>query len=388
MTYNYLNLALVHLDSDNPNAALPYLEQGLELTTQSSPMRISIEFFKLLSQAHRDLGDYRQALVHFETYINLRDSTDQATQALQVAELTERYQSAEKEKEIAQLKEKEQMQQLELEAKRSRDILLWSVLAVCTILLVAFIRYRSLRSREKQQEAQHQMERQAQQIRELEKDRQISVSRAMINGQEAERGRIARELHDGFGGTIAALRLELENIKPQAESREAHQEVLSGIRMLTREVRGISHDLAPFTLQASPFGKAVQTLVSERAAQYSWQVEFSCPPGIDVLDQNLLIQLYRIIQEALNNIVKHTLSDKVRVLLKLTPTQLMIDITDNGAGFDPEKVTQGLGLQNITSRCHQFGGDLHIASSPGNGTTLKMQIPLEPTLSLTPDLHA
>jgi len=218
-----------------------------------------------------------------------------------------------------------------------------------------------------------------------EKTQQEEFTKKLIESQEDERKRIAAELHDSLGQDLLIIKNKaLISIKKTDDPK--FKEQMSEISELTsstiNEVREISYNLRPYELDRLGLIKTLQSLVDK--ASKSTNIKFIC--DIDNIDKvftpEVEINIYRIIQECLTNIIKHAESTEVIVHVKKFEKEISIFISDNGKGFDAEKKfsdseRKGFGLRGIPERVKLFGGNFKIESEPGKGTRIKIIIPFQ-----------
>jgi PAS domain S-box-containing protein len=208
---------------------------------------------------------------------------------------------------------------------------------------------------------------------------QRQLVQATIDGQEKERLEMGKELHDNIGQQLTTIKLFLDMVKTSAnaESQPMVDMALKGVSEVINEVRSISRSLVPPTLKDLGFIDSVNDLIDSLCAAQLIDIEldyFSFDE--DDLPDNKKLALFRIIQEQLNNIIKHAQAKNVRVGLSRTADHIILEIKDNGIGFDLSKARKGLGLANITNRADLFGGRTEITTSPGNGCIIKVWLPL------------
>ena len=200
----------------------------------------------------------------------------------------------------------------------------------------------------------------------------------LITAQEAERARIARELHDDVGQQMALLSMDLELLRRAAhsETEVLAREALNRVRDVAGSVRHLSHRLHPATLRLIGLLPALETLRNE-LAHADLAIELTgdnVPPAIP---PEVTLCLFRIVQEALQNALKHSGARNVSVRLSGGSEGLALEIVDDGAGFDVENVWgKGLGLISMAERAEAIGGRLEIRSKPGSGTRLHISVPL------------
>jgi signal transduction histidine kinase len=206
------------------------------------------------------------------------------------------------------------------------------------------------------------------------------LARRLISSQEVERQRIARELHDDIGQRIAALNIQIEQIARQVDSEKAR----ARLRLLSRQadeiasdVQRISYNLHPSKLQIIGLPAAVRSLCRDVSKQRQLDVAFThgtLPPSVEA---NVSLCLYRIVQEALHNVSRHSHATSAQVSLTYENSQITMQIADSGVGFDPRDIANaGLGLISMRERVAALDGQLTIDAVPGGGTRITACIPL------------
>jgi len=191
-----------------------------------------------------------------------------------------------------------------------------------------------------------------------------------INGIEKERSRIAGELHDDVGSRLSYLKQLM--VTHSTESIKTADQ----LEQLIKDVRQLSHDLAPPFTHVSGLVPLIEKLISETRLATGLEVKFQQHNYKEVLINNQIQQVYRIIQEALNNIVKHAQATRVDVQIFGHEGEVNISIEDNGIGFNPSEVPDGLGLNQMKIRTESLGGRIEINSHPGNGTLILISVPI------------
>ena len=211
------------------------------------------------------------------------------------------------------------------------------------------------------------------------------LTERIIDTQEEERGRVARELHDGISQILVSVRyaLELARRRLGLGDPRAGESLEKGIASLggaIQEVRRISRDLRPGALDDLGLGPALQALSEEFSTRTGITVDFETVVFRGRLDEEARIALYRVAQEALTNIERHSEAKSVSILLKGSRAGAMLRIADDGLGFTPRQGGRGLGLRNMAERIEQLDGRLRILSSR-DGTVIEAQVPLSHMLS-------
>jgi PAS domain S-box-containing protein len=213
-----------------------------------------------------------------------------------------------------------------------------------------------------------------------EQEARIEYTLQLIAAQEAERKRIAAELHDGVGQNLLLIRNLAQQVL-QTALPPAAREQLSAIDHLAglciADVRQISRDLRPYQLDHLGLKRALEAML-EHVAQAS-DVEFTSrlEPVDDLFRADAALNLYRIVQEGVNNILKHSRASRAQIAVERDLHEVAVRLEDDGVGFAPDKPGRsGLGLRNIAERVRMLGGVLMVRSAPGQGTRIEVQIPI------------
>lgn len=215
----------------------------------------------------------------------------------------------------------------------------------------------------------------------------------VVQAQEAERQRVARELHDQAGQALTAIQLGLSRLEKLAGNEEWRREAaqLRAMAVSTmEEIRNLAFDLRPSMLDELGLWPALRHYAREFGRRTGLSVEVNLPAAAGRLHSELEITVFRVVQEGLTNIAKHAAATVARVTVELREGSLRLEVQDNGRGFDVAAALQNekkksLGLFGMEERVSLVGGTLQINSAPGQGTTLSLVIPLDITgSSLTP----
>jgi signal transduction histidine kinase len=203
----------------------------------------------------------------------------------------------------------------------------------------------------------------------------------LIHSQEVERQRIGRELHDDLSQELALLNFDLEHIINDATSSDARsrlQEISKRARHIAAYVRDLSHVLHPFRLRTLGLIDATQSLCRDVAERTGVDISFvHGEMQSAAFDPNVSLCLYRIAQEALSNIAKHSHATEAWVHLELERRNVSLSISDAGVGFDTHILaSEGLGLISMHERVCLLKGQFEIESSPGKGTRIQVRIPM------------
>jgi signal transduction histidine kinase len=202
----------------------------------------------------------------------------------------------------------------------------------------------------------------------------------LIKGEEEQRSRIARELHDGLGQMMTAVNIELQVLKDAAppEIQPKVDDVGALARQVTTEMRRISHELRPAILDEMGLGEAVRALVARMARHGNIRIDLDLVGALEVLPADSAIACYRLVQEALNNVVRHSGAEKARVKIERAGDRLDVEIADDGAGidYDPQAKLDGhYGLMGLEERIRAIGGTFGFGRGERGGTRLTARLP-------------
>jgi signal transduction histidine kinase len=209
------------------------------------------------------------------------------------------------------------------------------------------------------------------------------LSGRLINAQEQERSRIARELHDDINQQVAVLAIELQQLErflPE-DSPEGHQKaqgLWKKIHGVSTEIHHISHQLHSAKLEHLGLIAALRGLCNEFSAQYKIRADFQAWQVPPALSPDISLGLFRVAQEGLHNVAKHSRAEKVRVDLIGRDDKVLLRVLDDGVGFDSDTITHqtGLGMISMSERIRLVGGTLSVSSKPSMGTQVEAAIPL------------
>lgn len=207
----------------------------------------------------------------------------------------------------------------------------------------------------------------------------------ILEGQEEERKRIAMDIHDGIGQMLTSLKYQIESIdlKEHARAREKLAEVGQLLREIIREVRKVTFNLKPTVLGDYGLQAGLNVFIQEIGKLTGIGLQYRTSGSIPRLPQKVENNIFRIVQEAINNAIKYSAADRITVSLKQVDDELVITVRDEGRGFDPKiaearssNLESGRGFFNMYERTEYVNGNLEIRSAPGHGTTVRLTVPL------------
>jgi signal transduction histidine kinase len=342
------------------------------LNNTAQKAMIQERLYRLFSER----GNDRKALLHLERYTSLKDSL--LNTAFKTEELNIRFQTARQKKLLDHQKAENLKKELSLQqAQQERARLLTAVLLISLLLFSAIGTFlwtrRMNRIIRRQKETIHEQE-----VKDLEQAKELAAINAMIEGQTKERVRIAEDLHDRLGSVLVAARMQHEAQQEELKSISVHgQKVMQLIDKAIEDTREISHNLISSVLVRFGLLPALRDLKESIEVTERLQFDIVAQDTI-TLPSAVELQVFRAVQEMLNNALKHAAASHIHLHLSRTAAAFKLEFTDNGQGFDPTQSGQGLGLKNIEKRINSVGGRIELHSAPGKGTTFVIQIPLAP----------
>lgn len=365
-----LNLATVH-EKQSPEQAILYLKEAdsLALIVGENVQRAIIQEY--LYKIYSSLGETDKALVYLENYVALKDSL--LNSDFKLEELNARYESRKQQELIEQQRNESLLKELALSRVRSERQALWVGFGFLLMLIgvlggVWWYRKRTSTLIQKQKEKIS-----VQRIEQLKKEQEVKTIEALLQGQEKERGRISEDLHDRLGSTLSAVRMQIEAYG--YENDLSVEKLLKLVDRAIEETRSISHNLVSGVLSRFGLVAALEELqenfnVSQRVKIHLQSCELTD------FDSALEVELFRVIQELVNNALKHSLAKNVWVKLDVKEEWLLLVVRDDGVGFDINQPNYGMGLSNIKTRVARLSGVLDVKSHLGGGATFEIQIPL------------
>jgi len=210
-------------------------------------------------------------------------------------------------------------------------------------------------------------------------------AKLLYETQEQERDKLARDIHDGVGQTLAALKLQLgmiaKKVKVEDQNPTLANQVDGTVKLTTQtieEIRGVLLNLKPIFLQEAGLEASIRKLLKNLEQAANIKTTFNVMTEMPVWEETATLNIYRVVQECLTNILKHAMASEVTInFTVLKPGLYMIQVVDNGIGFDDAEISLGLGLSSIQNRLKMLGGNMQIISAKGDGTTVNMEVPYD-----------
>lgn len=311
-----------------------------------------------------------EAFDKLNTFLTFQDSVLLKENKQAIAELESKYQSLQKDTEI-------ERQQQQLNQQSSQQKFLFGGLS--SLALISFLIINRLFL--KQRLTKNELDIKEEKIHNLEQKQKLIALDYMVQGQEEERRRIAKDLHDGLGGILSTARIQLANIEKEIHKLEGMQLFHTAEKLLenaSQEVQRIAHDMMPDALMNLGLQAAIEDLANHVNQSNTLVIKTQFFMADTILEEKLEVMLFRIIQEILNNAIKHSQASQVLLQMSVNNANLHLTIEDNGEGFNTaiQSTATGVGIKNIKSRVNYLNGELHLESTTGEGTAYDILVPL------------
>ncbi len=361
----YGNIGEIYKDKGKYAEAVTWLKKSLELSHQAQYKLGEKNTWLTLSQVYEKTGDYRQALSAYQKYQEINAATINENNDKQIAQMQTLYETEKKQARINLLNKENTIQKLSI-SSRNKTIGIIAALFLLSAILAGLFFYRN------------KLKQKAKELKQ-----QDILTKAVVDAEENERKRIASDLHDGVGQLFSAVKMNLNGLFeritiPREEDRFLAENTLALVDESCKEVRTISHQMMPNMLLRSGIASDLKSFIEKIDAD-TLKVNLEATGFKNKLESNVETMLYRIIQETINNVIKHAKATQLDIILARNHTGISAEITDNGVGFDINNKDNftGIGLKNIATRIEYLKGAIKYVSAPGEGTTVIIEVPVE-----------
>ena len=378
---SYANLAEVDFSEKLFEDALARYSKALELAEETQSKEALQSTFLGLAQSYEGLEKFDSAYFYFRMYDVVRDSLFNAENIRRIANAEMMYQKAK------QREEQLQNEKMLAEQKTLNYLLIAGLTVALLLIVITLLTLRNYIINQKTLKVSldHKEQINRQIVLDLLHEHELETLDAHLEGREKERQRIATDLHDSLGGTLAAVQLSLSTLKKKIkgaaeEAMRTYEKTDELLDQAYKEMRRISHNLADGSLKDGGLKGALTRMQTSLSENSSLKIHLRTDELEQVhLDREVELHLYRVIQELFQNIVKHAHAEEVSVHFTRYRSKLIMSVIDDGKGFEynPSEENEGMGLQNIHSRVQQLNGQIKIESSPGKGTEIQIEVPLD-----------
>ncbi len=373
VVFIYNRLGNIYLEQNNYALAISNLLPAYELSKANELTDQQLEISKLLARSYQQQGQFAKAANYYSIVNTLTDSIYNNNKTNELNFLEAKYQNQLKEKAITELRLSNTLNNLKI-LQRNKWLIIGGAIAGVVLLLLLFL-YKN--SKKNQLLVKKDNENKQQHIQFLQQQQQVVSMQSMINGQETERTRIAKDLHDGLGGLFSTVKMHFSSLQHERADLSQNPVFIKSYELVntaSEEVRRIAHNMMPEVLIKIGLIQAVQELCSSINAGQLLHTNLMVFGMDKRLSPSTEIMLYRIVQELLNNIMKHAQATEAILQFNKDGNRLTVTIEDNGRGFNTAEQSNkaSIGLESVKSRVTYLNGQLSIDSQQEVGTTVMM----------------
>ncbi|MBP6687598.1 MAG: sensor histidine kinase [Lacibacter sp.] len=356
-------LAIYYFFKKDFSTARDYANQSLKVANENNLLFEKKKTLETLSQIHFSLHELVSGHKYMQEATLLADSMLNDRIRKNTVEFEAKYEIAKKDNQI-------KLQQVSIKQKNTFNyVLIGSAAAILIISLLSFRNYK------------HKQKLQQQRISELETEKQLEATEAVLKGEEQERTRLAKDLHDGLGGMLSGIKYSFNNMKGNLvmtpDNAQAFERSMDMLDSSIKEMRRVAHNMMPEALVKFGLDTALKDFCNDVTQSSALQVTYqSVGMEAAAIDQTTAITIYRIVQELLNNTIKHAAAKTAIVQLSKSGEQLSVTVEDDGKGFDASilQASRGIGWTNIQNRVEFLKGKLDVNTAPGKGTSVLIEL--------------
>jgi signal transduction histidine kinase len=357
--------ALPHLLKKEYPQAKAMLDSSIALSTSENAVNALANAYNTYAKMYFMQHRIKEAEDYAYKYDSLQSAANFKELNFYLEDMEVKYETEKKEAQI-------QVQQAQLRQKNTLNYILAG--SAVALLLISLLSYRNYKNRQKLQQAR---------IDELETEKQLTATEAVLKGEEQERTRLAKDLHDGLGGMLSGIKHSLSNMKGNLimtpDNAQAFERSIDMLDSSIREMRRVAHNMMPEILLKYGLNEALKEFCNEmdRSGVIRTSYHSIALDKINI-EQTAAVTIYRIVQELVNNAIKHAAATNVLVQIQYSESEKLISVTveDDGKGFDLSSLTQasGIGWGNIQNRVDFLKGKIDVQGGEGKGTSVLIEI--------------
>lgn len=351
-------MGLFYADNKQPSKGIAILHEGIAMAYQNRLFEKLPILYSALARNYQIAGNYKEYAQTLDTLIQLKDSLYKKNSADALAEMQAKYEVQKKENTIIH-------QQYDIAKK---DLFIYTIGGLlCITLLIGFFIFQN---RKKNQRLKLQA---------IEMEQKRELTHAVMKAEEEERKRIAADLHDSVAQKMVVAKLNLEALAINLDMVDQKKTIFENISLLlkesTEEVRSLSHSMMPHAFERYGLTNSIKDFLN-KIHKKDLKINFNAEGDFKQLKDNKAFLIYRIMQECIQNALKHSAATKLDISMMCANNEADIIIEDNGKGFNINENNSGNGLKNIQSRVEFLNGKLEINSVPEKGTVIAIFVPL------------
>jgi two-component system, NarL family, sensor kinase len=367
---NFLNISANEAELKRPKLAAAHLDSSAKYLDYSVITASKQMYFENYAEVYKQLGDFTKAFAYKDSVGVIKDSLYQADNIRQMEFRQARYNYEKKQNEVNELEAERKIQALSIRQKNTLNYIL--VGSALTLLVLSLLAYRNYKQKQKLQQ---------QRIVELETQQQLTATEAVLKGEEQERTRLAKDLHDGLGGMLSGIKFSMNSMKGNLimtpENAQAFERSMDMLDSSIKEMRRVAHNMMPEALVKFGLDTALKDFCNDINQSGALKINYqSIGLGNAGIEQTIAITIYRIVQELINNTMKHAAATTAIVQVTKSNNQIAVTVEDDGNGFDPVILqgAKGIGWTNIQSRVDFLKGTLDVQSAAGKGTSVHIEL--------------
>ncbi len=350
----YGDMADVYEQQNDFQKAIDYRLSGLDYAKQTGWIEMEARAHRTTAYTFKLAGNFEKALEHFELFKEIEDSLSRFEVQSQYHDLEAKYELGKKD--------------LQIQSLKARNLQMWLyILAGLLLGGLIFINYTRSTNKKLRQHNDELFQ------------KNLDIQKALTEGQNIERKRMAIELHDNINAKIAAAKWILETIntpdKSPEEQRVIHR-LVDSMSDIYEDVRFISHNLVPKDIETKDLETLISQLVQNLNQNQKIKFTFSSSGQNPGMDNDMKIQTYAMIMELVNNIIRHSDCKQALIKLLFENQSILISVEDDGKGFDVNEIQSGTGLKNLNSRVKSVHGQMQVTSNRQEGVAVLITIPL------------
>lgn len=357
------SLAVYYLYKQDNAKAKKHALEALRIAEESDNIETKAEVLATLSAIALSAHEFSEAFKLGRESEAIKEKIFSESVADKDAQLRVKYETEKKDTQL-------QLQQATIRQKNTLNYIL--IGSAAALLIISLLGYRNYRHNQKLQQ---------QRINELETEKQLTATEAVLKGEEQERTRLAKDLHDGLGGMLSGIKYSFQTMKGNLimtpENHQAFERSMDMLDSSIKEMRRVAHNMMPEALVKFGLNTALKDFCNDINQSGAVQVNYqSIGLENEIVDQTTAIAIYRIVQELINNVMKHAGAANAIVQVSKTGDNIAITVEDDGKGFDTVVLqkAKGIGWSNIVNRIEFLKGKLDVQSTPGKGTSVLIEL--------------
>jgi len=367
----YINSGNIMKQKGFPYKSIEQYNKALKLSDEAGIIKNKEEIYFALSEIYSELNQSEKAYSYFKLYSAAKDSIFNKEKHRQITDMATKYETEQKDKEIALQDLEIEKKQAEINQQKARQRVFVAGIIILILILAFLVIYFI-------QKKKHREELHLRHLEEQKHKEQLKAIKQSLEAGEEERIRLADRMHDDVAPMLVSLRNSIADIGNRFPDIPLFKKISDNISIVHSEVRNISHILYPFSVSGDNFTDSLNNYIRnfKHANKIEVKKTISDIDKINLIPDEIQNFVYRAIQELMNNVVKHTEATEINLKIYLKNKMLNLTVGDNGKGFNENKKTDGIGLRRINKGLEVFGGNMEIISLQTGGVEVKIEIPV------------